>query len=155
MPVPVCIGFSRGSLSRALYRCGKEARTKCLGNMGLLQSHKHTAVCPRAAASAPHASILSVLMAKGPGVAPSMETSDGGDVCFLICFPQAGTCGEFLGGRCGHHSALPPNSLGRSRGQRNSVPGQQHRRDIFPLTSPCVGLQGFFSSLAPLCLQGC
>lgn len=51
MPLFVFIGFAGGSLSHALHRCAKVTRTKCLGNTGLLQSHKHTAVCSRAAAS--------------------------------------------------------------------------------------------------------
>lgn len=69
MPVPVFIGLPGGSSSRALYLHGKAARTKCLGNMGLLQSHKHAAVCSRAAVRAPQpASILGRSRRKGPGL---------------------------------------------------------------------------------------
>lgn len=45
------MGLPGASSAQVLYRCGKAARTKCFGNRGLLQSHKHTAVCSRAAVS--------------------------------------------------------------------------------------------------------
>lgn len=71
-PVPVFIGLPGGSSSQALYLRGKAARTKCLGNTGLLQSHKHTAVCSRAAVRAPQparppASLMCSWW-KGPGL---------------------------------------------------------------------------------------
>lgn len=63
----------------------------------------------------PPAVILDALMAKGPGLALNIKMSDGGDICFPVCFPQL-RCVKFPGERCGHRPAFPLNSLGEKSG---------------------------------------
>lgn len=59
--------------------------------------------------------ILDALMAKGPGLDLNIKMSDGGDVCFPVCFPQP-RCVKFPGESCGHRPAFPINSLGEKSG---------------------------------------
>lgn len=149
VPVPIFTGLPGGSPSHAPCLCGKAARTKCLGNGGLLQSHKHAAVCSRAAARAPQP-------ARPPAaLGSSWQKRATKPLRRLLCvrrrrrlssrpLPTVRTCrsgGQFPGGRHGHRHALSSLSPRKSPVRGHAVPGRQHRRDSLPLTSPRVGLQ--------------
>lgn len=153
MPVPVFIGLPRGSSSQALYVCGKAARTKCLGNTGLLQSHKHTAVCSRATVHAPQPARLPASLMPSWQKCPALLWITKPlrwllyvrwrIYLFFHPLPTVRTCrscGRFPGGRYGHHLALSALSPRESPGQGHVVPGWQHPGDSFPLTSPPAGL---------------
>lgn len=99
----------------------------------------------------PPAVILDALMAKGPGLDLNIKMSDGGDVCFPVCFPQPRHVSNSLEGDVGIVLLSLQIPWGKSLGWGHAVFGQRYHKDIFLLTSPCTGPQWPFPSLAPSC----
>lgn len=96
--VPVFVGHPGGSPSPSLSQCGRAARTECLGSRGLLQSHKHTALCSGATTPAlqPASLAAALIYPWQKASSEQQKPSDGspmtqGDhVWFSALFPQSG-----------------------------------------------------------------